>query len=334
MKADKNFEKLKDKEILILYTEAGEWTEEDSQISLQEVQLMCEELKNLGLKASYLKVDFNNLDELKRLDPKKTVVFNWCEGLGDDLYDYFTVPKILEEIGVVYSGCDPDCLKTTADKAETKNILVRKKIPTPSSRTYVGGEANGWSTFPALVKPAREHCSYGITRESVVDDSEQMHKRVDELLKEYGRGVLVEDFIEGNEYNVAIWGNGEPRVLPIGMIDYSNFPDYHDRLCGYEAKWIEGSNEWNNTQVVCPAPLDEKLRKRIEKVALDTYKACGCRDYARVDIRVRDGEPYVLDVNSNPDITTEGGFVRSTSKLGFSYGETIAQILSFALCRE
>lgn len=331
---DKHFELLKKKDVLILYSEPGVWSEEDQQISLKEVQTMVNELKKVGVRSRYMKVDENNIRELAELNPKKTIVFNWCEGFGEDDYDYFTVPAALDKYGVVYSGGTPESLRVTADKEETKELLLRAKVSTPRSKVYRGNDANGWKKFPALVKPAREHCSFGITRESVVDNSDQMHKRVNELLEKHGNGVMVEDFIEGEEYNVAIWGNEKPEVLPIGMIDYSQFEDYHDRLCGYEAKWLEGSVEWSKTQVICPAPMSKILKKNVEKVALDAYRACGLQDYARIDIRVRGNKPYVLDVNANPDVTTTGGFARSLNRAGYTYGEGIAKILCMALERQ
>jgi D-alanine-D-alanine ligase len=331
---DKYFEQLKKKDIVILYSEPGTWSEEEQQISMKEVQTMIDEFKKIGFKSKPMKIDENNIRDLGKLDPNKTVVFNWCEGFGDDDYDYFTVPAALDKHGIPYGGGTPESLRLTADKEETKEVLLKARVSTPRSKVYRGNDANGWRKFPALVKPAREHCSFGITRDSVVDNSEQLHKRVDELLAKHGNGVMVEDFIEGEEYNVAIWGNETLEVLPIGMIDYSAFPDYHDRLCGYEAKWVEGSNEWNNTQVVCPAPMSKTLKRNVEKVALAAYKACGLQDYARIDIRVRGNKPYVLDVNSNPDITTSGGFARSLNRAGFGYGEGMVKILCMALKRQ
>ena len=331
---DKYFSLLKKKDVLILYSEPGVWSEEEQQISLKEVQVMMDEFKKIGINSRYLKVDEGNIRDLAKLNPKKTVVFNWCEGFGEDEYDYFTVPAALDKYGIAYGGGTAESLRLTADKEETKGVLLRAKVSTPRSKVYHGNDANGLKKFPALVKPAREHCSYGINRESVVDNSEQMHKRVDELLGKHGNGVMVEDFIEGAEYNVSVWGNEKPEVLPIGMIDYSSIADYHDRLCGYEAKWLEGSVEWNNTQVICPAPMSKVLKRNVERVALEAYKACGLQDYARIDIRVRGNKPYVLDVNANPDITTSGGFARSLNRAGYSYGEGMAKILCMALERQ
>lgn len=326
---------LKDKKILIIYTEMDDWNEEDKNLSAASVDELVKELNDVGLTDISVRKVIDPIDDVfAEFDPEKTIIFNWTESYGSDGTNYWTIPEHLEKLGFTFTGSDSKCLIETIDKVITKKKMLDNNISTPKTKIYEANEENGWDSFPAIVKPAREHCSTGITREAVVDNQEQLHQRIDHILKEYGpHGVIVEDFIEGNEYNVAIWGNEKPEVLPIGMIDYSGFDDYHDRICSYDAKWSEGSNEWNNTPVICPAPVDDELRKRLDDLAMATYKLFGIRDYARIDIRVRDGVPYVLDVNSNPDITTSGGFVRSMGKAGYSYGAGVVKILEMARAR-
>src|SRR3990167_7617839 len=153
---DNNFQLLKKKDVLILYSEPGVWSDEDQQISLKEIQMMIDELRKIGINSRYMKVDENNITDLGKLNPKKTVVFNWCEGFGEDDYDYFTVPAALDKYGIAYTGGTPESLRVTADKEETKEILIKAKVSTPKSRVYRGDDANGWKKFPALVKQARE----------------------------------------------------------------------------------------------------------------------------------------------------------------------------------
>jgi D-alanine-D-alanine ligase len=240
------------------------------------------------------------------------------------------IPPILEELGFAYTGADAWALYTSQRKGLTKEILLKNKIPTPVSRIYDRAVLNGWRRYPALVKPANEHCSYGITRESVVDSPQQLKERVQYVLDTWKGPALVEDFIDGIEYNVSFVGNGDLEVLPIGAIDYSAFADYHDRLCTFDAKWNPESEAYRLTGVRCPALLDATFKRRIERVALAAYRALRLRDYGRIDIRVRNGVPYVLDVNANPDITMEGGFARSSRAAGYDYGRITARILQLA----
>ncbi len=326
---------LKKKKVLIIYTEMDDWTEEDRVISKLSTDELVSGLKDAGLTQVFAKRIVDPIEEcFAEFDPKDTIIFNWTESWGNDGTDYWTIPEHLEKMGFTFTGSSAKCLRETIDKVAVKKKMLEVGLSTPVTKIYETLEANGWITFPALVKPAREHCSTGITRDAVVDDSSQLHRRVEYILNMYGpHGVIVEDFIEGNEYNVAVWGNENPEALPIGMIDYADFDDYHDRICSFDAKWVEGSKEWTGTEVICPAPLTSEMKKKLEDLAIAAYKLFGIRDYARIDIRVRDEVPYILDVNSNPDITTSGGLVRSMLRAGYTYGTGAAKILLMALAR-
>lgn len=318
---------------VILYSVMKDWDDNDTVISDEAVHRMRRGLNALGVDATPVAIYRDIAGPIKHFDPREHVIFNWCEGLDDDPNAYDAIPPVLEKLGFAYTGCDAWSLATSQNKAITKTILLQNKIPTPVSRVYDRAVLNGWRRFPALVKPAAEHCSFGITRESVVDTPQQLKERVQYVLDTWREPALVEDFIDGVEYNVSIWGNADAQVLPIGAIDYSAFTDYHDRLVTFDAKWNPESDAYRLTGVQCPAPLDLPLQRRIERVALKTYRALKMRDYGRIDIRVRNGVPYVLDVNANPDITMEGGFARSARAAGFDYGQTTAKILSFAARR-
>lgn len=334
MDLDKDIEILKNKKLVILYSVGDDWGSQDLIVAQEDVDNLIKEMEKHGVKVGQLMVKAPIGNVFESYDPKTTVFLNWCEGLGTDGYDYSSIPRELDRLGFVYTGCDPECLENTTNKTTAKECLLANNLSTPITRIYHPEDGNGWSTFPALVKPARQHCSYGIDRDSVVDNSEQLHKRIDQMFAEYGPEVMVEDFIDGNEYNVAVWGNGdEMEVMPIGMIDYAGFSDYHERLCGFNSKWAENSREWNLTTVACPAPLTPELKKRIDDLALGTFKALGLRDYGRVDIRVRGETPYVLDVNSNPDISADAGFARSASKLDYDFGGMAIHLMGIAAKR-
>ena len=240
---------------------------------------------------------------------------------------------MLERLGFAYTGADAWTLETTQDKAKTKDLLLAQQIPTPESRVFSRPVLDGWRRYPALVKPAAEHCSYGITRDSVVDSGPELKRAIEQVLDRWKQPALVEDFIDGVEYNVSLWGNGRLRALPLAAIDYSAFPDHHDRLCTYDAKWDPDSEAFHLTSVTCPADVSDRLRERIESAAEAAYRALRLRDYGRIDMRVRRGVPYVLDVNSNPDITIEGGLARSGRAAGYDYGQLTARIVELAARR-
>jgi D-alanine-D-alanine ligase len=318
---------------VILYSVFSEWTLDDVTVSEEAVGRMKRGLAATGREVSSIAVYSDVPRALKGLNPRDHVIFNWCEGLDGNPNAYEAVPPILEQLGYAYTGSGAWSLEASQHKARTKQLLLEAKIPTPVSKVYDRAVLNGWRRYPAIVKPANEHCSFGITPDSVVDSAQQLKERVQYVLDTWHGPALVEDFIDGPEFNVSIWGGDELSVLPLSVLDYSVFDDYHQRLCSYDAKWTPESDAYRLTSVQCPAPLEPVLKRRIEKVALNAVRALQVRDYGRVDLRIRNGVPYVLYVNSNPDITMEGGFARSTRVAGYDYGQMASRILDFAAAR-
>jgi D-alanine-D-alanine ligase len=146
--------------------------------------------------------------------------------------------------------------------------------------------------------------------------------------------ALVEEYIEGRELNVSILGNEELQILPISEIDFSTMPPGIPRICGYEAKWVETSQEFTHTVPLCPAPLSPEVEDRVKKASLRAYQVLGCRDYARVDIRLSlDEIPYVLEVNANPDISPDAGMTRSAKAAGLAYPQFVGRIVDLAWSR-
>jgi D-alanine-D-alanine ligase len=145
---------------------------------------------------------------------------------------------------------------------------------------------------------------------------------------------LVEQFVVGREINVGVWGNGRPRVLPLREIDFSRIKDPMQRLVTWDSKWTPDSHEWQVMPVITDVKASPTLRTRIEEIVLRTYRVFECRDYARVDLRVdKHDQPYVVDVNPNPDITVDGGFYGACKVAGYTYGEAISNIIQMAVSR-
>jgi D-alanine-D-alanine ligase len=190
--------------------------------------------------------------------------------------------------------------------------------------------------FPTIVKPLHEDGSLGISRESVVYDDKALIKQIRYVIDQYQQPALVEEFVEGRELNVGLMEtNGTLGTLPISEIDYSEFPEGIPRICGYEAKWVTESPEYQKSKPICPAPLEGMVKKRVEHVAIRVFKLFGCRDYARVDLRIdRDGKIYVLEVNPNPDISPQSGMARALNVQGVTYSGFVGNLLERALGRK
>jgi D-alanine-D-alanine ligase len=300
----------------------------------EQVEKVEEALEKLDLKYKRLPLveSVESLvKELKAYGPD--VVINLCEGAFGDSHLEMNVPLILELFKVPYTGSPPLALGLCQNKGLTKDVLKAKKILTPQYQVLNRVEDwNGKITYPLFVKPLSEDGSIGITKESFVRNYVELKKRVEYIIKSYRQPVLVEKYIYGRELNVAILDNTKMKVLPISEIKFK-FSD-EPKIVDYCAKWLKESEEYKNTVPKCPAELEPSILDLVEREALQAYTAIGCRDYARIDIRLKRETPYVLEVNPNPDISIDGGFARSLRASGISYEEFIQEIICLALRRK
>jgi len=266
---------------------------------------------------------------------KPAAVFNLCEGFWGDSRKELHVAALLELAGFPYSGSTPLCLGLSQDKARTKDLLVRHKLPTPPYTLVEPGtsfHALNDLVFPLIVKPRSEDASLGITHESIVEDTAALHARIRYVHQTYHQGALIEEFIAGREINAAVLGNDPGEPLPPSEIIFQ--PGLPRAIVSYAGKWLEQSQEYSGTVPVCPAPLDQQEAERIRDVTLKAYALLGCRDYARVDMRLRDGIPFILEINANPDISPGAGLARAAAAHGLPYPVLIGRILDMTLFRK
>jgi len=320
--------------VILLYNVNPEWeTEEKNDVVKQSADL-GDALRNAGYPITMVAVTDNDLAaQLCPFDPAKYIIFNWCEELPGVEHSEWLVAKKLEMLGYTFTGAGSEALSLAQDKQRVKNILDKASIPTPAWRIFDSPDVQNWQIFPAIVKPQNEHCSAGITPESVVMNGVELKNRIAYILDKYSQPALVEDFIDGREFHVAVLGNGVPTVLPAAEMDFSCFGNLHDRLCTYEAKFIPGSQHYEEIKTLLPAPLTDTEKKAMEKVCIDVYRATGCRDYARMDIRLRDNIFYVLDVNPNADISSDASLACAAETAGISYAQMGSLIVQMAVRR-
>jgi len=301
---------------------------------LEAVRAIHDELGRAGYTVIPLQVQSPGelADLLERFDPDRCVVFNFCDGLEPEASDVAQVAALLEELGFTYTGADARTLLATQDKTLTKQVLAAHDIPTPEWSTVLGSKFQ-WELYPAIVKVADEHGSEALTPASVVHDQRGLQARVAELVTSGRPYLMVSEFIDGREFTVALWGNDRVQALPLVEIDYSAYPSTWPRLRSFDAKWQADSPMYQRARLVCPPRLSAELQNRIERVALDTYHAFNLRDYGRVDIRVRDDVPYVIDVNANPDLSVGSSFVIAAEQAGYDYGAMLGGIVEWAAQR-
>jgi D-alanine-D-alanine ligase len=265
------------------------------------------------------------------------VVFNLCESVYGNSCWEMNIPALLDLFRIPYTGSSALTLGLCQDKGKVKDVLLSQGILTPRYKIFDWGVNHiRGNIFPIIVKPLHEDGSLGISKESVVFDDDSLNRRIQYVIEKYHQPALVEEFIDGRELNVSlIETNGKIGILPISEIDYSEFPEGAPKICGYEAKWVPESLEYQKTKPICPAPLGWVIQKRVEHIAIMVFKLFRCRDYARIDIRMdRDGKIYVIEVNPNPDISPQSGMARAIRVQGMAYEEFIKGLLERALQRK
>jgi D-alanine-D-alanine ligase len=189
---------------------------------------------------------------------------------------------------------------------------------------------------PYIVKPVAADASEGIDSHSIVSKAgPALDKLIAQIHSQFGQPALVEQFIGKRELNVSVVQMGdEVRVLPLAEIDFSAFNDKKPRIVGYTAKWLEDSFEFHHTPRIIPAPISQKVAQRVRECALDAWHALGCQDYVRVDFRLDDkGNPIILEVNPNPDITPEDGFSSALTAAKIPYEKFVEAMVTNAFNR-
>jgi len=305
---------------------------------LEEMEDISNALTGMGYRSTALNVDsdiFRLIDFLRGEQPD--LIFNLVECVENEAIQEMNVAGIYELLKIPYTGAGPLTLGLALNKPRVKEILSYYGVRTPRHQVFECGdkvELDPKMTYPVIVKPAREDASVGITNDSVVFELNDLKKQVRFIHNEFDQPALVEQYIEGREVNVAIMGNKRPVVLPISEIDFSGLTDDMHRIVSYDAKWVEGTVAFTGTQGVCPAKLSPEEEAQIKDMALRCYRIMGCRDYARVDVRLtRNRTPYVLEVNPNPDISDDAGFARSAKEYGLTFHQVVGKIVEYALAR-
>jgi D-alanine-D-alanine ligase len=304
----------------------------------EDVGAVEESLRELGFHPYVFSVDRFSKDLVQvLLDVSPKFVFNLCEEIDGNSELEMYAAGLLELMEIPYTGSKPFALGLALNKFHVKQILRSAGIPAP--RGYLRfperkSRAPRGMRLPVIVKPGREDASLGINSHSVCRTADQIEKQIQYVHSVYEQEALVEEYLEGREFNVSIMGQDNPEVLAISEIDFSGLPEGEPKIVSYRAKWDEGSPLFSATIPICPANLAKRLENRIHYIAIRSYQCIGCRDYARIDMRTDSrGNLYVLEVNPNPDISPEAGFARAVRAAGYSYSEMIQRISEAAMAR-
>ncbi len=292
------------------------------------IGVIAEAIESQGVKVKKL----GNVDDiLEKIDHLGVdIVFNISEGISGRNRES-QVPILLEMKGIPFVGSDALTLGLTLDKIIAKKIFIAEGIPTP--RFFEVKDASSLNDidhlkFPLIVKPRCEGSSKGLSESSRVENLEDLKKQAQFIIDTYKQPALVEDFIAGQEFTVVIVGNDPPEVMPAVQIKIDGRLNLNDKF--YTFARISS----NRLKYICPAHINQELKKKISELALKTYEAVECRDFGRVDFRVDNkGNAYVLEINPLPSLSTSDVFPLVAREAGMTYRQIMGKILESAFKR-
>jgi D-alanine-D-alanine ligase len=308
-------------------------SEESVEQTAKEVLTAVTELGTSAFIISLQKSFMNFLQRLKTLNAD--VVINLCEAFLGHPQLEANVAAAFELLGLPFTGNDSRTLALCLNKFKTKAVLKSCGLPTAPAILVETPDQKIDLPLPLIVKPNTEDASLGIHPDSVVRDEEALRRQIARILEVFEEPVLVEQFIEGREFNVAVLDVDKPEALPVSEIDFTKLPEGQPTICSYEAKWHTEDILFQATPPVCPAQIEDGLRDKLQDLAVKAFLACECRDYARVDFRVdKKGRPFILEVNPNPDISLNAGYVRGLGAAGIEYKDFWGRLIEKARTRK
>lgn len=297
-----------------------------------EVKYFAERPDGIILKIA--KEDFADKAALKKkiMDISPSCIFNRFEGFYDDSETEIEFAHILEETGIPFTGNSSQTLALCLDKWGAKKILERNGIQAPRGIFIDDIERidTDGLCFPLFLKPCFEDGSAGIDDMSYVEDEEALISSAARKLEQFPKGLVAEEFISGKEYAIGVVGNFNYEVLGVSVLDYSSYNGKWSFLT-FNSKWMSDTPEYEELMPSVDGHIDEETMKKLRDLADRTAKAFGCRGYFRIDTRERNGKIFVIDVNPNPDISRDSGFMKMAAKKGYTYEEMLELIIELAM---
>lgn len=278
---------------------------------------------------------------LKLRENKPDIVFNIAEGMHG-ISREAQIPAMLDMLNIPYTGSDPLTLATCLDKSRAKEILLYNGIKTPKFLTVSNLEEASEIvdqinlSFPVIVKPIAEGSSKGIFNSSFCQDKNILIELIVNNIKTYQQPVIIEEYLPGREFTVAIIGNAKDiNVLPIVEINFSHLPKELLPIYSYEAKWIADKRENPLDIFSCPAQISPEVEEKIGNTAIKAFNTLRCRDWSRIDIRLdAHGEPNIIEINPLPGILPDPAdnscFPKAARAQGMTYAEMINNVLNAA----
>jgi D-alanine-D-alanine ligase len=296
-----------------------------------------------GYEVSYIKVDDDLYQNLSETKDKTDLIFNLAEGVAHLKDREAQLPMLAEILRIPHTGPSPLESALILDKYRAKQIWRAEGVMTAESQLFNSPMTllQQGMKFPLLVKPNSDGSGVGIHETSVVNNETELRAVVQKILSEYKQGALVETYLPGREFTVAIVGNGgDLTVLPIVEINFDGLPKDAPAIDSYKAKFIYGATgmvPMDKTEF-CPAKISKELEEQIIDLAKRAYTSIGCQDFGRIDIRLDEsGKPHVLEINHPPGLMSDPDessfFTISARTYGWDFNTLIGKILKSAIER-
>jgi D-alanine-D-alanine ligase len=293
-------------------------------------------LTGMGHEVTVLPVH-DDLGEIRRLvtEWKPQIAFNLLEGFDDVVVFDQNVVSHLELLKLPYTGCNPRGLLLARDKSLSKKLLAYHRIRVPEFEVYRAGRPVRRPkrlAFPLMVKSLTEEASIGISQASVVDSDDKLKERVTFIHESIGTAAIVEQYIEGRELYVGILGNQTLQALPVWELFFTNMPEGAKRIATDRVKWSVKYQKKYGIDSGMAKDLPEGLPEKIQHLCKRAYRALELSGYARVDLRLDEqGNPWVIEVNPNPQIARGEDFAASAEKVGLGYETVLQRIVNLGL---
>ncbi len=318
--------------IAILYGAIAADAPMDEQDVLEEVGGVAGVLTRPGLQqvAVPMTMDLKKTAaSLRKIKP--AFIFNLVESLEGSGRLIYLAPALLDHLHIPFTGSGTEAMFLTSNKVLTKRAMAAAGLPT-LPWLEEPGIRSGEIPFapPYILKSVWEHASIGVRESSVIGKREDLLAAVEKRQDGTDWGLYVEPYVDGREFNIALLGgkNG-PEVLPPSEILFTDYPEGKPRIVDYNAKWVEDSFEYENTPRNFEfTEADGPLLEQLKEISLRCWHLFGLRGYARIDFRVdHDQHPWIMEVNANPCINPESGFVYTAGQAGLNYSEIIERII-------
>jgi D-alanine-D-alanine ligase len=308
------------------------------QKTMDESRRIGDILKQQGYTVTYF--DFNRMplvyEELRKSEVD--IVLNLCEQMNNSILYKPQVAALLESLQIPFTGSSSFTIALSLDKIAFKKILAYHNVPTPKWDYAYGpdDEISEDLEYPLIVKPSVGDNSIGISNDSVVKNKEELITQIKKVTEELKVPALIEEYIEGDEYDISLIGNDEDvNVLPICRTIFKSPPNTHWHIYPFEAKWSDDTRYKEHVEVqIPPKKISKNLIALMKEIALDTFSILDCRDYARVELRVdKNNNPFVIEINPNPFLGEDSIFVLSAKASSINLKHLIEEILFISIKR-